>query len=217
VRKGQAATGSLASSLKTNPVYQSLQLELKRTQVQIAELRQELIERQTRVATLRSKVNTVPEVEAELVRLNRDYEVNRQKYQELVQRRETATLSENADRSGTVSFKTIEPPAAAFQPISPNRPKLLAAVLAAGLALAAGIGWLMNQLNPVFHSSKGLGEITGLPVIASVSRTWVERHRQQRRQQLLRFSAVAGLLLVTFGIALVLQHSGALHLQRLLG
>lgn len=217
VHKGESATGSLSSSLKTNPVYQSLQIELKNTQVHIAELRRELEERQAHVNDLRSKVNTVPEVEAELARLNRDYEVNRQQYQELAQRRETASLSEDADKSGTVSFKTIEPPAAAFKPVSPNRPKLLAAVLVAGLGLAAGVSWLMNQLNPVFNNAKSLGEITGVQVIAAVSRTWRERHRHLRRVQLLRFTAGAGLLIAIFGAAVVLQHAGALHLQRLLG
>jgi polysaccharide chain length determinant protein (PEP-CTERM system associated) len=217
VKKGQAATGSLSSSLKSNPIYQNLEMELKRTQVQIAELRQEVAQREARVGELRGKVNTVPEIEAELARLNRDYEVNRTQYQELVQRRETATLSENADRSGTVSFKTIEPPAASLQPISPNRPKLLAMVLVAALGLAGGIAWLLNQLNPVFHSAKTLEGITGLTVLASVSRTWLERHRQQRRREVLKFSAVAALLVVTFAAVVLLQHSAALHLQQLIG
>jgi polysaccharide chain length determinant protein (PEP-CTERM system associated) len=217
VRKGQAATGTLSSSLKGNPVYQGLQMELKRTQVQIAELRQELARRQLHVGDLRSKVNTVPEVEAELARLNRDYEVNKQQYQELTQRRETASLSENADRSGTVNFETIEPPSAPIDPISPNRVLLLAAVLVAGLGLAAAVSWLLNQLNPVFHSVKALSSLTGLTVLAAVSRTWEERHRVQRRSELLKFSAAAGLLVVVFGVVLLTQQVASLQLQRLIG
>ena len=217
VRKGQAATGSLASSLKSNPVFQGLEMELKRAQVQIAELRQELVQRQNRVANLRSKVNTVPEVEAELARLNRDYEVNRQQYQELVQRRETASLSENADRSGSVNFETIDPPSAPLEPISPDRPLLLTAVLILALAIAAGVTWLMNQLNPVFQSVKSLTDVTGLEVLGSVSRTWQERHRHLRRGELLKFSAVAVLLLVSFGAVLLLQQSASQHLQNLIG
>jgi polysaccharide chain length determinant protein (PEP-CTERM system associated) len=217
VKKGQATTGSLSSSLKTNPVYQSLQLELRRTQVQIAELRQEVIQRSSRVAELRRKVDTVPEVEAQLARLNRDYEVTRTKYQELVQRRETATLSQDADRSGTVKFEVIEPPLAGFQPISPKRPVLLAMVLFAGLGVAAGVSWLLNQLNPVFHTQKGLADITGLPVLTSVSRTWVDRHRATRRGELLKFSAISMLLVVTFGAVLLMQHAGAQQLRRLIG
>jgi polysaccharide chain length determinant protein (PEP-CTERM system associated) len=217
VRKGEAATGSLASSLKANPVYQGLEMELKRTQVLIAEQRQELAMRNARVAELRGRVNTVPEVEAELARLNRDYEVNRQRYQELVQRRETASLSENADRSGTVKFQTIEPPAAAFEPISPNRPVMLTTILFLGLGLAGAVAWLMNQLNPVFHSAKQLEGVTGLSVLASVSRTWLDRHRQMRRSELMRFSGVAMMLVVLFGLVIALQRTGGEHLRQLLG
>jgi len=214
IKEGQRATGSLANSLKTNPVYQSLEIELNRTRVHVAELRQELAAREARLARLRQQVNAVPEVEAELARLNRDYDVTRQKYLELVQRRETATLSEQADRTGTVKFQVIEPPSAAHEPVAPNRPRLLLMVLFAGLAAGAGGAWLLNQLKPVFHSVRSLTEVTGLPVLAAVSRTWLDRHRQQRTAEVLRFSAATLLLFVTFG--LVYMGAGS-QLQRLLG
>lgn len=212
---GQSPTGSLASSLKTNPAYQALQMDLNRTKVQVVELRQDVAQRESRVAELRAKVNIVPEVEAQLTSLNRDYESIRQQYQELVQRRETARLSESADRSGTVTFETIEPPSAAHQPVSPNRPQLLGMALFAALAAAAGLAWLMNQLNPVFHTAKSLSGITGLNVLGAVSRTWLERHRQVRRMEVLKFAGGALMLVVTFGAALTLQQPGSQLLQRL--
>lgn len=217
VRGGQAATGSLASSLKSNPNYQGLELELKRTQVQIAELRQEVAYRAARVADLRSKVNTVPEIEAELQQLDRDYESDRERRRELVGRRATATLSESADRSGTVSFETIEPPAASLDPVAPNRPQLLWMALIAALGVGAGIAWLLNQLNPVFHGVKSLADVTGLAVLASVSRTWHARHRRARQLELLKFSAVAGALLVGFGVVMWLQATGLQQLRELIG
>lgn len=217
VKKGQAATGSLASSLKSNPVYQGLESEHKRTQVQIAELRQEVAQRQSRVALLSGRVGTVPEIEAELTRLNRDYDTIRQQHQELLQRRETAALSENADRSGTVKFEVIEPPAAALEPVSPDRPSLLAMALVAALGAAGGLAWLMNQLNPVFHSAKSLEGITGLAVIGSISRTWLERHRHVRRLEVLKFSAAAALLGIAFAAVLTLQKSTAEQLRQLIG
>jgi polysaccharide chain length determinant protein (PEP-CTERM system associated) len=217
VKKGQAATGSLASSLKTNPQYQGLQSEQKRTQVQIAELRQEVAQRQARVAQLSGRVSTVPEIEAELTRLNRDYETVRQKYQELLQRRETAALSEDADRSGTVKFEVIEPPAASLEPVSPSRPRMLMMALVAALGAAGGLAWLMNQLNPVFHSAKSLEGATGLPVLASVSRTWLERHRRVRRLEVLKFSVGTALLGVAFVAVLMLQQPAARQLRQLIG
>ena len=207
----------MASSLKSNPVYQGLEMELKRTQVLVAELRQELVQRQGKVAMLRRDVNTVPEVEAELARLNRDYDVTKQKYNELVQRRETASISEQADRTGTVKFEVLEPPAAALEQVAPDRPRLLALVMLAGLAFGGALCWLLNQLRPVFHSVRSLAQVTGVPVFAAVSRTWVAQFRQQRREELLKFSAATVLLFVAFGLVFLVQHAGAHQLQRLIG
>lgn len=205
VKSGARATGSLASSLKTNPVYQSLEIAQKNTQLQVAELRQQLVQSEMKVGALRRQLNAVPEVEAELARLNRDYDVTKQKYVELVQRRETATLSEQADRTGTVKFDVIEPPAAGLQPVSPHRAPLLVAVLLGGLLVGAAVTWLLNQIKPVFYSVRTLTEVAGVPVFAAISRTWMDRHRQQRRSELLRFSAATVLLFITFGFVFLIQ------------
>jgi polysaccharide chain length determinant protein (PEP-CTERM system associated) len=217
VKSSGRGTGSLASSLKTNPIYQNLEMELNRTQVRVAELRQELAEAQSTVADLRRRVDTVPEVEAELTRLNRDYEVTRQRYIELVQRREKASLSEEADRTGTVKFQVIDPPAADFKPVAPKRPFLMISVLLLGLAAGAGVTYLMNQIKPVFHSVRTLAAVTGLPVLAAVSRTFEERHRQERKLELMKFSAATLTLIIAFGVIYMVQESGVTQLQRLFG
>lgn len=217
LKAGRQATGSLSSSLKSNPVYQGLQLELKRTEVQVAELRQDVAQRSASVADLKRLVNSVPEVEAELTRLNRDYEVTRSQYLELVKRRETANLSEDADRTGTVKFDVIDPPVVGAEPVAPNRPILLSAVLVAALAAALGIPYVLNQVRPVFQTVRSLTEIAGLPVLAAVSRTWTQRHRAHVRVDALRFSGAAALLFVVFGAVVALQDLSVRLLHRLLG
>jgi polysaccharide chain length determinant protein (PEP-CTERM system associated) len=217
VRSSGRGTGSLSSSLKTNPVYQGLEIELNRAKVRIAELRQELAQAQGRVGSLRQRVDAVPEVEAELARLNRDYEVTRQRYIELVQRRETASISEQADRTGTVKFQVIDPPAADFRPVAPDRPLLLVGVLLLGLAAGGGLTWLMNQVRPVFQSARRLAEVTGFQVLAAISRTFEDRHRLERKQELMRFSAATAALVLVFGLVFVTQAPGIALLQRLNG
>ncbi len=217
VRGGQSPTGSLSSSLKNNPVFQSLQIELKRTQVQVAELRQELASRQAQAGTLRRQLNTVPEVEAQLSQLNRDYEITRQSYQEFLRRRETASVSENADETGAVKFQTIDPPVAPAQPMSPNRPLLMALVLLAGLGVAAAVGYTLNHMRPVFFSSGALAEITGLKVIASVGRAWSDNYRATSRRDLLRFSVGTGALITVFAMLLLVGQPLARQFHRLFG
>ena len=214
VRAHQPATGAMSQSLKANPVYQNMEIEQKRAEVQVAELKQDVAQRETRVAALKKLVNTVPEVEAELARLNRDYQVTHTQYLELVKRRETANLSENADRTGTVKFDVIDPPVVAFNPVAPNRPLLLSSVMLVALAAAIALAYGLNQINSVFNDASSLAEVTGLPVLAAVSRTWKAAHAAEVRADAMKWSGAGVLLLLTWG-AVLLWYQGAAQLLRL--
>ena len=203
VRHGQQATGSLSQSLKTNPVYQGIRTELNRTEIQLAELRQDLGQRQARVAELQRLVNNVPEVEAELARLNRDYDVTRAQYQELTKRLQTAKLTEDAAKTGVVTFQVIDPPVAAFEPVAPDRFVLLSAVLIVALGAAGGAAYLLNMIRPVFYNTRTLGEVIGLPVIGPVGRTWTDQNKWRERLQVAALSGAAILLLAAYGFAVI--------------
>jgi protein tyrosine kinase modulator len=217
VSSGQRATGSMANSLKANPIYQGIQAEMNRTDVQIAELRQDLAQRSRRVADLRRLVDSVPEVEAELVRLNRDYEITRSRYQELVERRETAKLSESAEKQGVVKFQIIDPPQVNFEPVAPKRIPMLLAVLVVGLGVGGALAYLLNQLRPVYQNVRVLSESTGLPVLGYVSRTLLDSQKSAMSRARVAFGAVVVMLVVVCGAAVVFSDSVVGLTQRLLG
>jgi polysaccharide chain length determinant protein (PEP-CTERM system associated) len=194
-----------ASGVSANPVYQSIQLALNQTDVEIASLRRELAGHQAKVAELRNMLDTMPQVEAEYARLNRDYDVTKASYTALVERLEKSRLGEEASTSGSVRFDVIEPPNAAFTPISPKRSLLILGVLVVALGIGGGIAYLLHMLRPVFTSVKGLAEATGLVVLGSVSMAWVEHQTHARRNSYLRYAvAFAGLIVIG---AVVLQLS----------
>ena len=64
-------------SLDMNPVYQNLRLSLSQADADLAAIRGQMQAQQAVVGELRSRVKPIPEVEAELARLNRDYEINK--------------------------------------------------------------------------------------------------------------------------------------------
>ncbi|HEY6644766.1 XrtA system polysaccharide chain length determinant [Povalibacter sp.] len=216
LRRGDPSAMATAGAA-SNPVYQSIQLALNQVEVEIAALRGELGEHNRKVGQLRGMVDTVPQVEAEFARLNRDYEVTREGYRELVDRLQKARLSERADETGVVKFEVVDPPSAAFNPVAPNRVKLLAVVLVAGLGLGGGLAYLMHQLRPVFNNVRSLADITGLPVLGAVSMTFVDRKRAESRLRRLAFGG-AGTALVLVFLGMVLFHStGARLMQRIMG
>jgi polysaccharide chain length determinant protein (PEP-CTERM system associated) len=218
IAKAQAGqrTTSLSSSLKSNPVYQGIESELKRVEVQLAELRADLSQRTSRVGELQRLVDTVPEVEAELARLNRDYEITRARYLELVERRETAKLSESAEKQGVVKFQIIDPPAVGLEPVAPNRMLLLMGVLIVGLGVAAGLMYVLNELRPVYQNTRVLAEATGLPVLGAVSRTWMPDQKARERKGVFVFAGAASLLVAMCLIFVMWSGPAVRVAQRLL-
>jgi polysaccharide chain length determinant protein (PEP-CTERM system associated) len=195
----------MVRSLDMNPVYQNLRLALSQADADLAALRGQIQAQQTSINELRGRVNAIPEVEAELARLNRDYEVNKRNYDTLVQRLESARISESAEQSAdNVKFRVIEPPTKPFKPSGPERMALNAVVLLAALGLGGGLAVLLAQLHPTFTTRDLLHRVTGVPVIgaitAAVQTTLVPWYRREG----VLVGAAVSLLLVVFLLNLVL-------------
>jgi uncharacterized protein involved in exopolysaccharide biosynthesis len=127
-------------------------------------------------------------------------------------------LSENVEQSrDDVRFRVIEPPVAPLRPVSPNRPLFVAVVLLGAIAAGCGLAFLMHQLNPVFATRQSLRDaLADMPVLGSVSLAVSPGQAMLERRDRLRLGAVAGLLLVAFVIALVLEPYASVWLQDLL-
>jgi len=199
----QNAQPSSINPLDINPVYQNMRIQLSNIDVEIAELKAQERQQQGEVNDLNRLVDTIPQVEAELNRLNRDYDIVKAKYEQLVQQLETANIGDNMSKSiDDVQFRIIEPPFAESKPIGPNRPLLLSVVLVFAIGAGGGLAFLMDQLHPVFIGKRSVTAVTGLPVLTSVSLL-------QSRSQLLaarvnaRLLIVGGLVLGTSYVLLV--------------
>lgn len=184
-----------------NPFKQQLQLQVAEADAMVAALQTRVQEFERRVKELEKRVDTVPEVEAELARLNRDYSINKSQYDELLKRRELAYMAQEADQSeDDVKVRIIEPPRVPLLPTGPNRLLFSSIVLLVGLGVGGGLSGLLSQLNPRIIDVPELKDITGVPVLGVISLTSSPLHRQQRRYELMAFTAaLAGLVLVYVG------------------
>ena len=197
---------AMVRSLDMNPVYQNLRLSLSQADADLAAIRGQIQAQQALVNNLRSRVAAIPEVEAELARLNRDYEVNKRNYEALLQRLESARISESAEESAdNVKFRVIEPPVVPFKPSGPMRAALNTLVLLAALAAGIGLAVLLAQLRPTFSSRDLLQRVTGVPVIGALSVAVQEAVLPWYRRQAVLVGAAVSLLLVVFLLNLVLS------------
>jgi polysaccharide chain length determinant protein (PEP-CTERM system associated) len=208
LRHGDAAAVA-ASGAGNNPVYQSMQLELNKVDVEIAALRRELEQHQSTVADLRQRLSSAPQVEAEFQQLNRDYDVNKAQYTALLESYQKTRLSERADVAGSVRFEVVLPPTAPAVPAWPKRGMLLAGIWIAALAVGAGIAYGLHVLKPIINSVSALSQLTSFPVLGAISAAFPTRQRAQFRRHLWGISAAAACWVVAFGVVMMLNRAGA--------
>jgi len=189
-------------ALETNPVYQQLKVSLAEAEAQVAALSARFKEYTKRENELKKMVDTLPQVEADLNRLTRDYEMNRQNYDEIRKRSETAKLSEEVEEAGDgVKIKIIEPPRLPREPSGPNRALFNSVVFIFGLAGGFGLTFVMAQLRPVIYDQHTLRKITGLPVFGEVSNVMTDKFIRKKKLEYLGFvSSLLGLLFIYAGI-----------------
>ncbi|MDH4071482.1 MAG: chain-length determining protein [Gammaproteobacteria bacterium] len=197
---------AMVRSLDMNPVYQNLRLSLSQADADLAAVRGQMQAQQAVVGELHSRVQAIPEVEAELARLNRDYEINKKQFDTLLQRLESAKISEQAEQSNdNVKFRVIEPPSVPVKPSSPQRMALNLLVLAASLGAGIGLAVLLAMLHPTFATREILEKVTGVRVIGAITAAMpVSAGPWYRRQAVLVGTAVS-LLLAVFVLNQVLS------------
>ena len=145
-----------------------IKLEASRLESQIASLRVKESDLQSKIAGLESKVDLIPQIEAESSALNREYGVTKQKYEELLSRRESADLSRRADVSAEeLQFRIIEPPLLPKRPSGPNRIIFYTVVLVLGFGSGIAIAFLISQLNPILIRPKQLLNVSDYPISVS--------------------------------------------------
>jgi polysaccharide chain length determinant protein (PEP-CTERM system associated) len=76
-----------------SPMLQQMNVQLSVAEARVASLKSRVDTMSSRVNNMYSQLTGAPEIEAQLAQLNRDYEVNRENYKQLVERRESAKLS----------------------------------------------------------------------------------------------------------------------------
>ncbi|MCC7120099.1 MAG: chain length-determining protein, partial [Gammaproteobacteria bacterium] len=113
------------SSLTRNPVFQQLRLSAAEAEAQVAAARAKLNGLESQQAQLKAQARMVPQIEAELAQLNRDYDVQKKTYESLLARRESATMGIGVQDSGGAQFRVIDPPRVSSQPATPNRLALI--------------------------------------------------------------------------------------------
>ena len=204
LRKAAMATPSAAGGPSVSLAAQELNRMAAASEVQVAALKARVGEYSARLAAARESLKTAPQIEAEAAQLNRDHELNKKNYQDLVSRRQAAIMSGELEvASGVADFRLIDPPRVTPKPVAPNRLFLLPLALVAALGVGLFVAFAASQLRPVYSDGNELRTKTGLPLLGVVSLVMSDGDLRRERMSMLRFLGASGGLVGMFvlGIA----------------
>lgn len=176
-----------------NPLYGELRSKLAEARRRSAATAARIASAEQMLASEMARSNRIASSESTLAELTRDYEVNRDLYQDLLKRRENARVSMNLDAEQRgLSFRIQEP---AQMPLRPSGLRVMH-VAGAGLALALliplGLLFALTKLDPRVRSPLQIEREAGLPVLGTMPAYLTGR---RRRAALRRYSLAASLFL----------------------
>ena len=194
---GSAATAAL------NPIYGEVRGRLTEARSRSAASASRIAMGQSLLSEELARLSRVAALGSELANLLRNFEVNRNLYQDLLERRENARLSMNLDaQRGGLNFRVQEPAAVPLQSdsISLTQMALGGLVLAIAAPLLLLVSWI--RFDPRVRMSSQIEQLAGLPVLGSIPSRATGPQRNQSHHRLLMASAL--LLSVPIAYALVL-------------
>ncbi|HYA75992.1 MAG TPA: XrtA system polysaccharide chain length determinant [Burkholderiaceae bacterium] len=181
-----------------NIAVQQIQAKLADAEANVSMLRGRYEMQRQRLNKLRSEAHRMPEVESELAQLNRDYDVIKKNYEQLVQKRESLAISSDEDADSRLAeFRVFEEARLYPKPVFPSRSVLvpLALLLSLGAGAAACL-WVVRLL-PTVRSPRDLRHVGGRPVLGSVSMLVDEETlAREGRLNMLFATSVGGLVLL---------------------
>lgn len=192
-------------------------IELRRMIENIKEKRNEEIQKAAASNTMdmnpehyREIAESIPKQEEELARLTRDTRVNETVYEMLLQRLETAQISQRLETSedGT-KFRILDPARLPLRPITPNRGK--ASVFGIFLGGLLGVG-CVSLVEFKDHSFKGIEDAKAFldkPILGSIAK--IETREDKEKEKTKKWRGIISIFAFMAVMILIAMINYSLH------
>jgi polysaccharide chain length determinant protein (PEP-CTERM system associated) len=202
----QRAGGGAGAGGMPNPAYSSLVSIKAEREANVQALMARKAALQSDVSGAMADQASEPAVSAEANRISRDYEVLKQKYDELLQNREEMRLRGQVESErSSFKFDVVDPPSTPRGPASPNRPLLLFGVLVVGLGAGVGVAVGVANLRSTYATTAALERAFDLPVLGAISESVTESAKALRKKRMKLFYAGSASLAGLFAVLLTIE------------
>ena len=192
--KGQANTPSDGIPGDTSLAQLNSQLEANR--LEIANLSQDQKRLESQIAEYQRRLNLTPVREQQLADLLNGYELAKQNYTDLLNKKNQSELATNLEiQQKGQQFRIVDPPSLPAKPSSPDRIKISLGGAVAGILLGAGLAFLMETRDHSLHDERDVSQRFGIPLVVSVPLV-LSPAEERRRPWTRRLEWFAGSVLV---------------------
>lgn len=201
---------ALDSSVQINPLYQQMKGDLTALRGQIAAATARMNASQAMLNDEMERSRRIAGSENITAELTRDYDVNRDVYQDLLKRRENARVSMDLDATKQGLTFTVQNPAT--KPLLPTGLRFAhfaAAGVALGLAVPFGLLFGIARFDPRVRSAEQLERLTGLRALATVPYYATPEDRRREHARNLRLAAILAVVVLAYAVLFLLKLKGA--------
>ncbi|MBT1450634.1 chain-length determining protein [Glaciecola sp. XM2] len=182
-----------------NTLNQEITLEISKLEGTIASLKVREADYVSKIEDLQSKIDLVPQIEAEGQSRNRNYDIIKDKYEELLARKESADLTQRADASSNdLQFRIIQPPLAPQEATGPNRMIFYTVVLIVGFGVGGGVAFLLSQITPVLVRGTQLSTVSNFPILGAVTHLQIDDIKRRNRWRMVVFALSSGTIFLIY-------------------
>ena len=148
----------------------------------------------------RSRLNLTPVREQQLTSMQRDYELLKQHYGDLLKKEQESQLATNLEkRQEGQQFRLADPPNLPNKPSSPKRLKISLAGVGAGLLLGCVLAFIAEARKASFHAESDVKSRLALPLVVGIPLFFTPAERKIRsRRRKLEWAAGSAVVLAMF-------------------
>jgi polysaccharide chain length determinant protein (PEP-CTERM system associated) len=156
------------ATLRVDPTYRALQADAERVRMRIRELERQEANIRTQISMYRARVDSAPRVEQQMASLQREYDIERSQYSDLMNRKRNAEIAENLERSrGSEQFMVLARAGFPSVPFSPNPQRLWVVTVLLGAVIGAGLALGREYLDRSIYDKRALTDLD-LPVLGQI-------------------------------------------------
>jgi len=210
-RRLQSGSSALASEdVQLNPLYNELRSQQAQARREAAATRSRMGIAQSLLDQELDRSRRIAASESALAELTRDYEVNREIYQDLLRRRENARVSMGLDQENRGLTLRIQDPAT--MPLRPSGLRFMH--IAAGgslfaVALPLGLLFLLARFDPRVRSARQIPLKTGHPLLTVIPSYPTPRERRRQSLKLAMSVAMVCSVFVVYGLVFAFKLASA--------